>query len=809
MGPDAVGGALVTSDPATDNRTGRARQRLTVARASADQRADLADAMHGIVLRADDLTNAAVDVAAERSAQRAAARARLDTATARLAHDADMATSRLDQLHASRQALLDGAAWAEQVEAELPRLAEAVDLARDHLERRQAEQRAARAGVDRVLEQRAAASSAMDDADRKLAELVGVGMDESGLRRELEAAGGAVHAARGTHAAAAARLEALLAERDAVEARCAELRDAIATQSQAGAGADADIDGDVDVVQTALDRWVAAASRAGLDPDAQALADAFTDLRADLDQVEAQAGPRPDKGALQRAQEAADKAALELERLEAAAKVPALSPADRAAIEAAHAAAVAAEERTDRRFGASAARKRVEETRAAEREMLDRFGFASYLDVVLSGGRGVIASPERLAAERAYLAAKATRDGVQKALRSSPELDYLESEHARLLRHAVERLGVDPGGEVIALLRSHPLVPGQVVDDLRDALALAGVRPVGTTLPEAAEAWLRTHSTPTRDQRPVQASASEAAAELEILVARGIAIVDEVAAAREQLAHAAERLELSGRSVGAFEAELSVRAGEDSTRLQRFAAAEELRTQIEALATTLARAEDEARTVVDRATEIAVAAEVALDRALATLVDLGRRARKLAESLPVGKRPDGDPLTTLLTLATCLRDSAEVLPPEIAAAEAVARTAADRVAEAAAIAEAAGTGAEGPRAEDVEDALRRLLAVHEDALVVLDDPFPAYGADLRPRLLEVILHGTGTGPLVLLTDDADVLGWAIGLPADQGTVAPADSLLNLGAHEADTQSSDSDPSDVAPRTLARRRAGQR
>ena len=53
------------------------------------------------------------------------------------------------------------------------------------------------------------------------------------------------------------------------------------------------------------------------------------------------------------------------------------------------------------------ARKRLEEARAHERELLDRHGFASYLDVTLSGGRANEHDGDRLAAERAYLAALA------------------------------------------------------------------------------------------------------------------------------------------------------------------------------------------------------------------------------------------------------------------------------------------------------------------------------------------------------------------------------------------------------------------
>jgi hypothetical protein len=87
----------------------------------------------------------------------------------------------------------------------------------------------------------------------------------------------------------------------------------------------------------------------------------------------------------------------------------------------------------------------------------------------------------------------------------------------------------------------------------------------------------------------------------------------------------------------------------------------------------------------------------------------------------------------------------------------------------------------------------------------------------------VVLEHPRTGSLVLLTDDASVLGWAIGLPADQAAVAPADSLLNLAAGGADTDatgiaaaervpdslSPTTDPSDPTPTNPAPRWAGRR
>src|SRR5690606_4797893 len=132
---------------------------------------------------------------------------------------------------------------------------------------------------------------------------------------------------------------------------------------------------------------------------------------------------------------------------------------------------------------------------------------------------------------------------------------------------------------------------------------------------------------------------------------------------------AAEALERATRSVSAFETELSMRADEDARRLRRFAAAEQLRAQVAALAETLGRAEEEARAAHEEATGRMAVAEADLDRALAALDALTRRARSLAQQVPVERRPVGEPLATLDALAPALQERAAQLAPEREAAE--------------------------------------------------------------------------------------------------------------------------------------------
>lgn len=747
-----------------------------MARAGGQERGRLLRSQQIAVVGPAELARSAECLAAERSLERAAVRSRLDAAAARVAHDVGTATSRFEHLAGTRQALLDGADWARRIAEELPAHQDAVTAARAALDARLAEQRVARQGLDRVLEQRAAAGAAMDDADRELAELVGVEMDEPGLRRELEAAGHAVRAAEDAHAAAVARLQALEVERDELEARVACIEDALT--GSAPSSDDQVADEGVERVLGALAAWASEARFGELDPDAQALASAFTDLLADMAELRQTVAPRPDAAALALAEAEAARAAQVLAEMDADASTVTLTPAQRAEVDAAHEAVLRAEERLDRRIGAAAARKRHDEARDAERALLDRYGFPTYLHVVLSGGRASKDDPERLAAQRTYLAATAALDGLRSALRGSPDEQYLETEEARLRAHATRTLGVDPGDRVVELLRAHPLLHCGILEDLRDALAHVGVHPVGQSLPDAAEAWLEQQAVLQEERRLAVESLDDLRAELTTLTERRPALVAELLAARHEVAGAAERVELASRSVGTFETELSLRAGEHEQRVKRFAAAEALRVQIESLTVTLARAETEAMAELDRATEQVVAAETALDRAEDSVAQLVRQARALAAELPIDRRPTGDPLTTLVPLAQLLRDHAEVLEPEIRAAELAVADATSRHAQAVAEAEAAGTGGEPPRPVDVEDALVALLTPSGHPIVV-EDPFADLDAPLRERLLHVVVAKSSEGPIVLLTDDPTTLGWAIELPADAAAVVTGDSLADI------------------------------
>lgn len=748
------------------------------------------------VVRGSDLASAAKALAAERCAQRTALHNRLVAAAARAAHDLDTATSQLDHLRASRQALLDGASWAVAQHGGLTEHLDALAEAREALESRLVDQRAARDVLDRVLEQRAVASTAINAADVHVEMLDGAAMDESGLRRELEAAGQAVRAAHEAHARTIDELQSLLAEQSLVSHRADLLmqRQADARRSAAAGGAV------TSAVADALDTWNRAAAGAGPDEYTTALADAFSELFEDLAVLRAQQGAVPDASELQLAERQLDAAARELEQLSPNGPPQLLTDDERAEIESAHAAVEDALSRTDRRLRKAASASRLEVAEAAERTLLDRHGFGSYLEVVLSGGRPSRSSPELAAAESRYIAAKDRRDRLQHAALPSPELEHLGAECNRLLGEAMAHLGVDPGDELIELLRAHPAVAASVVEALRDALHAVGVMPVGISVARAATEWLASQVDAAQEQSRCLAELDQIEAELESAERRAAEIAVAVDAARLAEASTAEQIDLARRSVDAVEAELTARADGDAAWLKQVVAAEQLRIQIEALAATLDRAEADARERFDRAAVAVDDAQGALDRAQRALDDLAQEARALADQLPIDRRPSGDRLASLPLLVGLLQDHAMVMQPAIEAAEASRAAAVAQVDAALADADAAGPGTAEPRTEDVVDGFASELSAEDDRLLVLLEPFASVDADVRPRLLHALRARTVAAPVVLVTEDPVALGWAIELPASDAAVMSVESVLNLLPRSADKKGTKT-PNPSAPKSV--------
>jgi hypothetical protein len=250
--------------------------------------------------------------------------------------------------------------------------------------------------------------------------------------------------------------------------------------------------------------------------------------------------------------------------------------------------------------------------------------------------------------------------------------------------------------------------------------------------------------------------------------------------------------------------------------MKRFAAAEQLRAQIDAVAATLRRAEADARGTVETADRAVAVAGSAFDQTASAVSEVAHQARKLAEELPIDRRPTGDPLESLVELAERLVGHAEVLQPEIDRAEVNLATAAAQLEEAMDACRLAGAGDDEPEDEDLVAGLQQLLPqAAGTGLLLLDEPFAGLAPAVRGDLLEVVRAASATRPLALLTEDSDTLGWAIELPAEEAAALPADALLNrlqrvsqspAATAAVDITTPDSDP-ESAP--TAHRWAGQR
>jgi hypothetical protein len=526
-----------------------------------------------------------------------------------------------------------------------------------------------------------------------------------------------------------------------------------------------------------------------VDPQAVALADAWRDLTADLAQLPP-ATSSPSAADRAEAEARVEAAAAALAEVDAAAT--SLTAQERAALDAAHGNVLEAEEKAGRRMGAATARKRVEQAREAERELLDRYGFPGYIDVVLTGGRSGAVDPRRQELERAHFDALAALEAVDLAAQGDQERAHLEAEMRRLRDQVVELLGVDPGDRTLDLLKEHRQIPREVRAELVEALAGVNVRPVGMSLESAGQAFLESQGIAIEDS-PAEDSwdtwtplnltedvpvAEDPSIELAELDARLESLRATIDAAQAEVDRLAEELHLAQRSVVAFEGELSLRAGEDEARMRRHAAADQLRTQIEAVSESLERAEQAARTEIDRAEQKLVAAEGDYDQTAAALTELARQARKLAEELPIDQRPEGDPLHTLRLLAERLHAHAEVLDPEVDRAEVAVATVSGQLQEALAAARAASAGGDGPQADDLIAGLEQIFEGEApSALLVLDEPFVGVDHDVRLELLETVVTASADRQIVLLTEDHEVLGWAIELPVEVASAVPADALL--------------------------------
>lgn len=230
-------------------------------------------------------------------------------------------------------------------------------------------------------------------------------------------------------------------------------------------------------VAEALDVLLGASSEASPVVAALALADTWRDLHQQINALEA--GVSPAEVAAEERVAAARRSVAEAE---ADFNQPVLTPEQTAKVEAAHRLVLEAQDRTEGRFGGSRARRRLDELRIDEQRVLERLGFSTYADYMMSSSSRGVGSANRavLDAARAKLAgavdALASLPGAADRVRRRGELLARRDSVAPRL---AELLGHEPTGpedeEELRDLRG-PVAPDiAALSPLAERLAAAGV----------------------------------------------------------------------------------------------------------------------------------------------------------------------------------------------------------------------------------------------------------------------------------------------------------------------------------------------
>jgi hypothetical protein len=647
-------------------------------------------------------------------------------------------------------------------------LTNAAEEARRTLDARRQDVEEAHSRLVLVEEQREAAGQMIDDAARQLRDLETSELDESTLRRELEMANQALQEAEQAHAAASDELRAI---EHAAAARAATRDHILYERSQLVARIEAPMV-DSRELRDALDAFDAE-TRAG-EPDlvARELAREWIEVDGELERIESALPEPPSPDELISAEHRLVQIDETIADLESVEQGPDLDPAARDEIEAAHEAVLEAEEYVDQSGGHEDDLAQLHQAREFEHAVLRRHGFETYLDVILAAPPDDDAQADLLDALRARRVAEDIVASLRAASEPPAIVTTLRNRRDRIYREAAELLGCDPGANVAELLYAHPVVPAGRTRALAEVLAAYGVHPTGVSVREAAVAYLVEQDQDLGEREECRREVERLDRDLDALDDEDARSLDEAERVQAVASSAHADVGATLHRVRTLEDELSDRASQDERRLQRIAAAEQLRAQIAAVSEALQRSEDEYSSSLTAAESAVVAAEASVERATAALSDAVRRLRRISEALPPALRPRAgdDPLGELPRLRETL--AAEVERAEVALAAATedlerARRDIDQTQEELddhlTVVPTDDVGD-----EDLAQAVLDIVGTGEMP-VVLDDPFVDHeGA--RPQLLDQVVVASERRPVVLLTDEPETLGWAISLPDETGAV---------------------------------------
>lgn len=766
--------------------------RLTVIPASPDDRAAVTEQLARLLerVRSDAPTtlSTAFGPADFAAASREAAVRRVEdhdrlrselAATLRRARELQAVTANRRDESAARARRMS--AHLEDCDALLERAGEltnAAEEARRTLDARRADVETASGKLVLVEEQREAAGQMIDDAARQLRDLETSELDEPTLRRELEMANHALQDAEAAHAEASDALRfieqtaaARAATRDHILYERAELVARIEAPMVDG--------GPLRDALAAFDDD----TRVG-EPDlvARELAREWIEVDGELERIESALPAPPSPDELAAAERRLDQIDQTIADLESADRRTELDPRARDEIEAAHEAVLEAEEDVDQSGGHEDDLARLQQAREVEHAVLRAHGFDTYLDVILAGPRpDGDAQADLLDALRARRVAEDTVASLRAATDPPPIVTTLRARRDRIYREAADLLGCDPGANVAELLYAHPVVPANRTRALAATLAQYDIRPTGVAVREAAVSWLVEQDQDIAERDECRREVGRLDRDLESLDDEDARAFEEADRTRAVASGAHADVGATLHRVRTLEDELSDRASQDERRLQRIAASEQLRAQIAAVSEALEQSEQEYSSSLAAAESAVIAAEASVERATAALSDAVRRLRRISEALPPALRPRAgdDPLGELPRLRDTL--AAEVERAEVALASATedlerARTEINDTQE------RLDDHLTVVPTDDIDDddlgqAIFDLVGTGTSP-VVLDDPFVDH-ADTRPLLLDHLVKASAHRPVVLLSDEPDILGWAISLPDHLGAVTRLAAHLDL------------------------------
>lgn len=210
---------------------------------------------------------------------------------------------------------------------------------------------------------------------------------------------------------------------------------------------------DVEPLAEALDHLLSAGDEAQPVVAAMALADTWRDLHQQIRALDAGISPVE-----QEAEGRVVAARLSMVEAESDFNQPVLTPEQIARVEAAHGVVLEAQDRSDSRFGGGRARKKLDEARSEERRVLERLGFSTYADYMMSSSSRGIGPANRAILETArHVLTRAMDD-----LASLPGASDRARRRTELLQR---RDAVAP--RVAALIGHEPTGP-EAEDELRE-----------------------------------------------------------------------------------------------------------------------------------------------------------------------------------------------------------------------------------------------------------------------------------------------------------------------------------------------------